>query len=261
MADAAAAEPDDYVLATGETHSVREFVEMAFAGIGVAVEWRGKGVDEQGVDVANGRILVDDRSRYFRPTEVDLLQGDPSKALEKLGWRHQTKIYDLVAEMVRGRPAGHGARRAAFACINGTAQCVIIFRSLASASGSPATAEWSVRRGAAACARKMRSLHGRSHAPSSTLRDQAEVDAWMADTGLTRSSSRRPRSAGFSPTTREPAEFIYENMMIAGERDRRRASRRRRSAAVPRLVLHLSASGAAADPRGRAADWPVGADQ
>jgi GDPmannose 4,6-dehydratase len=92
--------PDDYVLATGETHSVREFVEMAFVRVGVALEWRGKGVDEQGVDVSNGRILVTINPRYFRPTEVDLLRGDPTKALEKLGWRHQTKIDGLVAEMV-----------------------------------------------------------------------------------------------------------------------------------------------------------------
>jgi GDPmannose 4,6-dehydratase len=94
--------PDDYVLATGETHSVREFVEMAFARVGVALEWRGEGVDEQGLDVSNGRILVTINPRYFRPTEVDLLQGDPTKALEKLGWRHQTRIGDLVAEMVEG---------------------------------------------------------------------------------------------------------------------------------------------------------------
>jgi GDPmannose 4,6-dehydratase len=93
--------PDDYVLATGETHTVRSFVESAFRRIGVDLEWRGEGVDERGIDSANGRVLVEVDPRYFRPTEVDLLQGDPSKAQQKLGWHHETKFEDLVTEMVR----------------------------------------------------------------------------------------------------------------------------------------------------------------
>lgn len=92
--------PDDYVLATGETHSVREFVEKAFAHIGVALSWKGKGVDEEGVDSASGRVLVKIDPRYFRPTEVDLLLGDPSKAHSKLGWHHKMSFDDLVTEMV-----------------------------------------------------------------------------------------------------------------------------------------------------------------
>ena len=96
-------EPDDYVLATGETHSVREFVELAFAQIGRPIEWRGEGVDEQGCCQRTGRVLVAIDPRYFRPTEVDLLLGDPAKALAKLGWRHRTSFPELVAEMVRSR--------------------------------------------------------------------------------------------------------------------------------------------------------------
>ena len=93
-------EPDDYVLATGETHSVREFVELAFEQIGRAIVWRGEGVDEKGFDKANGETLVEVDPAYFRPTEVDLLIGDPGKAHQKLGWRHTTGFRDLVAEMV-----------------------------------------------------------------------------------------------------------------------------------------------------------------
>ena len=94
-------EPDDYVLATGQSHSVRSFVEKAFLEVGVNLEWRGRGVEEKGVDSSDGRILVEVDPRYFRPTEVDLLIGDPTKARKKLGWRHETRLDDLVAEMVR----------------------------------------------------------------------------------------------------------------------------------------------------------------
>ena len=94
-------EPDDYVLATGETHSVRAFVEKAFHRIGVHLQWKGEGVDERGLDADDGRVLVEVDPRYFRPTEVDLLIGDPRKAREKLGWRHEVKLDDLIAEMIR----------------------------------------------------------------------------------------------------------------------------------------------------------------
>jgi GDPmannose 4,6-dehydratase len=93
-------EPDDYVLATGESHSVREFVESAFQCTEVALEWRGEGVDEVGVDRASGRTLVRVDPRYFRPTEVDCLQGDASKARRVLGWTHHTGFEALVREMV-----------------------------------------------------------------------------------------------------------------------------------------------------------------
>ncbi|MDR9775722.1 GDP-mannose 4,6-dehydratase [Rhizobium hidalgonense] len=92
--------PDDYVLATGETTSVRQFVEWAFADVGIALEWRGSGVDEKGYDSASGACLVEVDPRYFRPTEVDLLLGDPTKARQKLGWQHKTPVRELAAEMV-----------------------------------------------------------------------------------------------------------------------------------------------------------------
>lgn len=91
---------DDYVLATGEAHSVREFVELAFACIDVPIAWRGVGVEEEGFDSRNGRTLVAVDPRYFRPTEVDLLIGDPSKAAERLGWTHTTPFATLVRDMV-----------------------------------------------------------------------------------------------------------------------------------------------------------------
>jgi GDPmannose 4,6-dehydratase len=93
--------PEDFVLATGTSHSVRDFVEHAFAQIDILIEWRGEGVDEKGHDANSGRLLVEIDPRYFRPTEVDELLGDPSKAHEKLGWRHETSFEELVSEMVR----------------------------------------------------------------------------------------------------------------------------------------------------------------
>src|SRR4051794_4879112 len=92
--------PDDYVLATGEMHSVREFIERAFAVVARTIEWRGEGIDEQGVDAKSREALIRVDSRYFRPTEVDLLLGDASKARAKLGWKHTTSFEDLVKEMV-----------------------------------------------------------------------------------------------------------------------------------------------------------------
>jgi GDPmannose 4,6-dehydratase len=94
------AEPDDYLLATGEAHSVREFVEKAFAQIDLQITWEGVGVKERGLDAKSGRVLVQVDPRYFRPTEVDLLVGDPSKARSKLGWQHKVSFEQLVAEMV-----------------------------------------------------------------------------------------------------------------------------------------------------------------
>ena len=92
--------PDDYVLATGESHSVREFVEKAFAHIGRTIVWRGSGTAEKGVEKATGEVLVEVDPRYFRPTEVDALLGDPSKARHKLGWHHKTSFDQLVKAMV-----------------------------------------------------------------------------------------------------------------------------------------------------------------
>jgi GDPmannose 4,6-dehydratase len=92
--------PDDYVLATGETHSVREFVELSFEEIGRTIEWKGEGIEETGVDKATGETLVEIDPIYYRPTEVDLLHGDPSKAHDVLGWKHTTTFRELVSEMV-----------------------------------------------------------------------------------------------------------------------------------------------------------------
>jgi GDPmannose 4,6-dehydratase len=94
-------EADDYVLATGETHTVREFVEQAFAAVDRRITWNGAGIDEIGVDARTGETLIRIDPKYFRPTEVDLLIGDPSKAREKLGWTHSVTFEELVAEMVR----------------------------------------------------------------------------------------------------------------------------------------------------------------
>lgn len=94
-------EPDDFVLATGEAHSVREFVELAFAETGRTVRWQGEGIDEVGIDAGSGRALVRVDPRYFRPTEVDVLIGDASKARGRLGWSHTIGFRELVAEMVQ----------------------------------------------------------------------------------------------------------------------------------------------------------------
>lgn len=94
-------EPDDFVLATGETQTVRSFVDAAFKEVGIEIEWSGKGIKETGKDKASGKQLVRVDSRYFRATEVDILIGDPSKAREKLGWSASTSLSELVAEMVR----------------------------------------------------------------------------------------------------------------------------------------------------------------
>jgi len=93
-------EPDDYVLATGETTSVRDFTRWAFADAGLALEFRGEGADEKGYCADSGRLLVEIDPRYFRPTEVDLLIGDPGKANQRLGWRHETSARELAREMV-----------------------------------------------------------------------------------------------------------------------------------------------------------------
>ena len=92
--------PDDFVLATGETHSVREFVKLSFATAGRGIEWRGTGTDECGFDAANGDVLVGEDTRCFRPTGVAALHGDPSKARSVLGWHHKTGFEGLAKEMV-----------------------------------------------------------------------------------------------------------------------------------------------------------------
>lgn len=93
---------DDYVLATNETHTVREFVELTFKELDVEIEWKGHGVDEKGYDKKNGKVLVEIDPRYFRPAEVDLLIGDYSKAKKELGWEPKTSFIELVKLMVKG---------------------------------------------------------------------------------------------------------------------------------------------------------------
>jgi GDPmannose 4,6-dehydratase len=93
-------QPDDYVLATGETHSIRTFAELAFRHAGIELEWKGNGVDEKGIDKASGKTLIEVDPKYFRPTEVDLLVGDATKARTELGWKHECSFEDLVKEMM-----------------------------------------------------------------------------------------------------------------------------------------------------------------
>ncbi len=94
-------EPDDYVLATGKTHTVREFAEAAFRQVGVELAWRGSGVDEEGLDAKTGEVRVRIDPRLYRPTEVDLLRGDPTKAREKLGWEAKVSFQELVERMMK----------------------------------------------------------------------------------------------------------------------------------------------------------------
>lgn len=92
--------PDDFVVATGETHTVKEFIEKAFICVGIEIEWHGSGVDEKGHDTKTGKVLVEIDPKYFRPTEVEHLLGDPTKAKEKLGWEPEVKFDELVKIMV-----------------------------------------------------------------------------------------------------------------------------------------------------------------
>ncbi len=101
--------PGDYVLATNETHTVREFVERAFAEAGIVIEWRGTGVGEKGYDKATKRLIVDVDSRFFRPAEVEFLWGDPSKAERELGWKRKTTFDGLVRMMVQADQKRYGA--------------------------------------------------------------------------------------------------------------------------------------------------------
>ena len=94
-------EPDDYVIATGETHTVREFATMAFKEAGIEMNWQGTGVDEKGIDSKTGNVLVEVDEKYFRPSEVKLLLGDPSKAEKQLGWKRTVSFPELISCMVR----------------------------------------------------------------------------------------------------------------------------------------------------------------
>lgn len=93
--------PDDYVIATGETHSVREFTELIFKELGIDIIWQGKGEEEVGIDAITNKILVEIDPQYYRPTEVELLIGDPSKAIKKLSWKPKVKLEELARMMVK----------------------------------------------------------------------------------------------------------------------------------------------------------------
>lgn len=94
-------EPDDYVIATGKQHSVREFCELAFKKVGIDLEWQGEGLNEKGIDKKTGKVIVEVDSRYFRPAEVESLLGDSTKAREKLGWKPKISFEELIKEMVQ----------------------------------------------------------------------------------------------------------------------------------------------------------------
>jgi GDPmannose 4,6-dehydratase len=93
--------PEDFVIATGETHTVREFVELAFNEIGIQIVWEGKGIFEKGIHSKSGQILVEVNKKYFRPSEVEVLLGDPTKAELNLGWKREVSFKELVSGMVK----------------------------------------------------------------------------------------------------------------------------------------------------------------
>jgi GDPmannose 4,6-dehydratase len=94
-------EPDDFVLATGVTTTIRDFCKMAFSEVGIDIEWKGQEVNEKGIDRSTGKVIIEVDPRYFRPTEVDLLLGDSTKSRTKLGWKPKYDLPMLVKEMVR----------------------------------------------------------------------------------------------------------------------------------------------------------------
>jgi GDPmannose 4,6-dehydratase len=94
-------EADDFVLATGITHSVKKFCELAFGHVNIQLEWKGEGVDEKGIDTKTGKVIIEVDPKYFRPTEVELLIGDATKAHQKLGWSHKHSLEELVRDMVK----------------------------------------------------------------------------------------------------------------------------------------------------------------
>ncbi|HEX9059908.1 MAG TPA: GDP-mannose 4,6-dehydratase [Clostridia bacterium] len=110
--------PEDFVLATGETHTVREFTELAFSHVGIKLRWDGEGENEKGYDAATGKVLVAVNPRYFRPTEVELLLGDPAKAEKKLGWKRKVGFKELVEMMVEADIAEIAGESYLEACVH-----------------------------------------------------------------------------------------------------------------------------------------------
>jgi len=93
--------PDDFVIASGESHSVREFVELAFNEIGIDLKWQGSGINEKGIDIKSGKVIVQVDAKYFRPAEVEILLGDSAKAEKILGWKRNISFKELVSGMVK----------------------------------------------------------------------------------------------------------------------------------------------------------------
>ena len=106
--------PDDYILATGETTTVRRFIELSFEEVGISIVWKGKGVLERGIDSYSGKTLIEVSPQFFRPAEVDLLIGDPSKAKEELGWTSKTSLKELVHLMVQADLEEIGSTKMAY---------------------------------------------------------------------------------------------------------------------------------------------------
>ena len=257
-------EPDDYVLATGETHSVREFVELRLRRDRPHDRVAGQGRRREGRRRRRrARSWSQIDPRYFRPTEVDLLLGDPTKARAKLGWKHKTTL-PRAGDGDGARPICRSQRASAErrATMSRPTSCVYALQGQARLGRRPS------RHGRVGAivrrlgARGLRDPDASSAQRASICARQAEVEAWMrADAAATSCSSRRRRSAASSPTTRCPAEFLYDNLAIEANVIHAAHGAGRREAAVPRLVLHLPEARAAADARGRAADRPARADQ
>ena len=209
-------EPDDYVLATGETHSVREFVEKAFAHVGRSIEWQGSGVDEKGIDRSSGEVLVEIDPRYFRPTEVDLLLGDPTKARTKLGWQPRTGFEELVREMVDADLAGvrfeQNTARYAMNDLAVSGQAVRSCRT--SGYSSPAIAAWSARRSCGGLRAASASMLTAGRDRVDLLRQDA-TERFLADKRPQVVIVAAAKVGGIHANNTFPAEFIYENLAIA----------------------------------------------
>ena len=247
-------EPDDYVLATGETHTVREFVELAFHQIGRPIAWRGEGDDEQGCCRRTGRVLVAIDGSYRRPTEVDLLLGDPAKALSQARLAASHELSGAGRRDGGSRSPGdeeHGSqewptspsytlrnKRVWVAGDRGLVGSALV-RRLQREGCEILTAPRESRRPAPA--RPGRALDGRGQAAGGVPRRGA------------RRRHLRQRHAAGRVHLRQPDD--------PEQRRRGFATRRRREADASGLVLHLSAPGAAADPRGGAAHRAARADQ
>ena len=230
-----------------DAHSVREFVEKAFAETGVKLRWQGEGLSEKGFETGTDRVLVEIDPRYFRPTEVDVLLGDASKARKKLGWTHKT---DLAATL-----RGDGARGSRVGRRGEAAECrIAVPFSLAGKSVWVAGHRGMVGSALSAPAgrRKLRSRDGRRD--SVDLTRQGETERWVSETRPDAIFLAAAKVGGILANDTYPADFLYDNLMI--EANILEAAHRAHvaKADVPRLELHLSKTRRSADQGGRAPD-------